>query len=87
MPNIKSAKRRAKLSEIRNVQNKARRSALRTALKKFYVAVASGNRVEAESAYKTAVCVVDRAVSKGILHRNGAAHKKHALTLKLNKLG
>ena len=42
---------------------------------------------EAESAYKVAVKSVDKAAAKGILHKNNAAHKKSALTLKLNSVG
>ena len=86
MPNIKSAKKRVQLSEVRNARNRAERSALKTTLKKFDAAVAEGNRTEAEGAYKVAVRTVDKAVAKGILHKNNAAHKKSALTLKLNGL-
>lgn len=86
LPNIKSAKKRVQLSEVRNARNKAERSTLKTTLKKFDAAVAEGNRTEAEGAYKVAVKTVDKAVAKGILHKNNAAHKKSALTLKLNGL-
>ena len=84
MPNIKSAKKRVLLSQEQNARNKSERSALKTTLKKFDAAVAEGNRTEAEGAYKVAVKTVDKAVAKGILHKNNAAHKKSALTLKLN---
>ncbi|MBR2484634.1 MAG: 30S ribosomal protein S20 [Oscillospiraceae bacterium] len=87
MPNIKSAKKRVLISEARNARNRAERSALRTAVKKFEAAAVEGNRTEADSAYKVAVKAVDKAVAKGILHKNNAAHKKSALTLKLNKIG
>ncbi len=86
MPNIKSAKKRVLLSQTRNARNKSERSALKTALKKFDAAAAEGNRTEAEGAYKVAVKTVDKAVAKGILHKNNAAHKKSALTLKLNAM-
>ena len=86
MPNIKSAKKRVQLAEVRNARNRADRSALRTTLKKFDAAVAEGNRTEAEGAYKVAVKTVDKAVAKGILHKNNAAHKRSALTRKLNGL-
>ena len=55
MPNIKSAKKRVQVSGVRNERNKADKSALKTALKKFEAAAAEGNRTEAESAYKVAV--------------------------------
>ena len=84
MPNIKSAKKRVLIAEERNARNKANRSALKTALKKFEAAAAEGNRTEAESAYKVAVKSVDKAVAKGILHKNNAAHKKSSMTIKLN---
>ena len=87
MPNIKSAKKLVLLSTARNNRNKADRSALKTALKKFEAVAAEGNRTEAEGAYKVAVKTVDKAVAKGILHKNNAAHKKSALTLKLNSIG
>ena len=87
MPNIKSAKKRVLVAQARNARNKANKSALKTALKKFEVAAAEGNRTEAEGAYKVAVKAVDKAVVKGILHKNNAAHKKSAMTLKLNSIG
>ena len=87
MPNIKSAKKRVALSEVRNARNKADKSELKTALKKFEAAAAEGNRTEAEGAYKVAVKTVDKAVAKGILHKNNAAHKKSSLTIKLNSIG
>ena len=87
MPNIKSAKKRVLIAEVRNARNKAAKSELKTAIKKFEVAAAEGNRTEAEGAYKVAVKKVDMAASKGLIHKNNAAHKKSALTLKLNQIG
>ena len=87
MPNIKSAKKRVLVSGTRNERNKADKSALKTALKKFEAAAAEGNRTEAEGAYKVAVKLVDKSAAKGLLHKNNAAHKKSALTLKLNNIG
>ena len=87
LPNIKSAKKRVQVSGVRNERNKADKSALKTALKKFEAAAAEGNRTEADGAYKVAVKKVDQAVAKGVLHKNTAAHRKSAMTLKLNKIG
>ena len=87
LPNIKSAKKRVLVAEARNARNKAERSAMKTAVKKFEVAAAEGNRTEAEGAYKVAVKKVDQAVAKGVLHKNTAAHRKSAMTLKLNSVG
>ena len=87
MPNIKSAKKRVLVSQTKAMQNKAAKSALKTDIKKFEAAVAEGNRSEADVAYKVAVKAVDKAVVKGLLHKNTAAHRKSAMTLKLNKIG
>jgi len=86
MPNIKSASKRVLIAKERNARNKAERSELKTNIKKFDAAVAEGNREAAESAYKVAVKTVDHAASKGLIHKNNAAHKKSSLTGKLNGL-
>ena len=86
MPNIKSAKKRVLVSQTKAMQNKAAKSALKTDIKKFEAAVAEGNRSEADVAYKVAVKAVDKAVVKGLLHKNNAAHKKSSMTSKLSKL-
>ena len=86
LPNIKSAKKRVLVSQAKTAQNKAAKSALKTDIKKFEAAVAEGNRSEAEGAYKVAVKAVDKAVAKGLLHRNNAANKKSKMTVKLSKL-
>ena len=86
MPNIKSAKKRVLVNETKAMQNRAAKSALKTDIKKFDAAVAEGNRSEADVAYKVAVKAVDKAVAKGLLHKNNAANKKSSMTLKLNKL-
>ena len=86
LANIKSAKKRVLIAEARNARNKAEKSALKTAIKKFEVAAAEGNRTEADGAYKGAVKKVDQAVAKGVMHKNTAGHRKSAMTLKLNKI-
>ena len=87
LPNIKSAKKRVLTSSARNAQNHMQKTAMKTAIKKFEAAAEEGNRTEAEGAYKVAVQKVDMAASKGLIHKNNAAHKKSALTLKLNQIG
>ena len=87
MPNIKSAKKRVLIAEVRNARNKAAKSELKTAIKKFEVAAAEGNRTEADGAYKVAVKKVDQAVAKGLMHKNKAARKKSQLAKKLNAAG
>lgn len=86
MPNIKSSKKDVISSKIAYEKNKAEKSALKTAVKKFDAAVDAGDKAAADAAYKQAVQKVDKAVLKGILHKNTAARKKSSLTLRLNKL-
>jgi len=86
MPNIKSAIKRVQVSRVQNLRNRAARSVLRTTLKKFDVAVASGDKTAAQEAYTVAIKTVDKSVAKGLLHKNNAAHKKSALTLKINAM-
>ena len=86
MPNIKSSKKDVISSRIAYEKNKAEKSALKTAVKKYEAALAEGDRAAAEVAYKAAVTKVDKDVSNGILHNNTAARKKSSMTLQLNKL-
>ena len=80
MPNIKSAIKRVKVTETKNLRNRIVKSKVKTAVKKF--------ETEATAAqYSLTTSAIDKAVAKGILHKNTAAHKKSALTLKLNKIG
>ena len=87
MPNIKANKKHVILSRIANERNKMAKSALKTVLKKFDASLVSGDKAAAETAYKAAVKAVDKAVVKGLLHKNNAARKKSSMTLQLNKLG
>ncbi len=86
MPNIKSASKRVLIAKERNARNKAKKSVLKTNIKKFDAAVAEGNRDAAVSAYKVAVKTVDRAATKGLIHKNNAANKKSSMTAKLNQM-
>ena len=86
MANIKSAAKRVLLSQKAAAKNKAAKSLMKTNIKKFDAAATKGDRTEAERAYKVAVKTVDRAATKGLIHKNKAAHKKSALTLKLNAM-
>ena len=86
MPNIKSAIKRNELAKVRSARNKAARSELKTNLKKFDAAVAEGNREAAATTYKVAVKAVDRAVTKGLIHKNNAAHKKSGMAQKMNAM-
>ncbi len=84
MPNIKSAKKRVKVTKVNTLQNKMFKSAMKTPVKKYKAAVAEGNKELAEKTYLEAVGMVDRAVAKGIIHKNNAARKKSQYTKLLN---
>ena len=86
MPNIKSSAKRDQLAKARNAKNKAEKSALKTAVKKFDAAVAEGNKEAAVSTYKVAVKAVDKAAVKNLIHKNNAANKKSKMALKLNAM-
>ena len=86
MPNIKSSKKDVIRSKIAYEKNKADKSELKTAIKKFEAALEGADRAAAEAAYKQAVVLVDKAVDKGLLHKNTAARKKSSMTLRLNKI-
>jgi small subunit ribosomal protein S20 len=86
MPNIKSAKKRVKVTSAKTLQNQMFRSQMRTMIKKYDAALAAGDKEQATAAYKLAVKKIDQAVSRGILHKNNAARKKSQFTVKLNKM-
>ena len=84
MANIKSAKKRIRVNEVKAAQNKALKSALKTSMKKYEAAVASGNMEVAETTYKATVKRIDQAVAHGLIHKNNAARKKSRFTKMLN---
>ena len=86
MPNIKSSKKDVIRSKVAYEKNKADKSEMKTVIKKYEAALAGGDRAAAEVAYKDSIVIVDKAVNKGILHKNTAARKKSSMTLQLNKL-
>lgn len=86
MPNIKSAKKRVKVTEAKTLQNQMFKTSLKTVLKKFEKAVEAGDKAAAEVSYKEAVSKLDKAVAKGTLHINAAARKKGQFTVKLNAM-
>ena len=85
MPNIKSSKKRVELSKVAYEITNAAKSARKTVIKKFEASLEGGTRASAEAASKTAVTAVDKAVGKGLLHKNTAARKKSSMHLRLNK--
>ncbi|MCL1828394.1 MAG: 30S ribosomal protein S20 [Oscillospiraceae bacterium] len=86
MPNIRSSAKRDSLSKAANAKNKAGKSNLKTTLKKFDAAANTGDPAQAAGAYKVAVKSVDRAVSKGLIHKNNAARKKSKLARRMNTI-
>ncbi len=82
MPNIKSAKKRVLVNATKQARNKSTNSALKTAIKKANLAIES-NADDKEAVVKAAIKKIDQAAAKGLLHKNNAARKKSALTLKL----
>ena len=86
MANIKSASKRVLITQKATEKNKAAKSLMKTNIKKFDAAASGNDHDAAERAYKTAIKTVDRAATKGLIHKNKAARKKSALTLKLNSM-
>lgn len=86
MANIKSAKKRVLIAEKNRIRNVAFKTSIKTALKKT-LELAQGEDKEAlNAALSKAYQLCDKAVSKGILHKNTAARKKSRLTLAVKKL-
>lgn len=86
MPNIKSQIKRDRKNKEQQAKNKAEKSALKTAMKKFDAAVTAGDKEAAATTYKVAVSAVDRAAGKNLIHKNNAAHKKSAMDKKMNEM-
>jgi len=86
MPNIKSAIKRAKQNEKRRLHNASQKSALRTAIKKVEAAVSQNDAEAARQALVLATKKLDKAVTKGLIHRNTADRKKSRLAKKVNAL-
>ncbi|MGR9051236.1 MAG: 30S ribosomal protein S20 [Gammaproteobacteria bacterium] len=83
MANSAQAKKRARQAEKHRARNAGQRSQLRTFVKKVLTAVDTGDKEKAQSAYKTAVPIIDSAVNKGLVHRNKAARDKSRLNAKI----
>ena len=86
MPNHKSAEKRERQNVRRNAVNTANRTRLRTEIKRLRAALTSGNAQDAQALLSQTVAVIDKAVQKGVLHRNTAARHKSRLTVRVNSL-
>ena len=80
MPNHKSAEKRVRQNEKRREVNRGNRSRLRTGIKKLRAAMESGDAGSAQGLLPETVSLIDKAVQKGVLHRNAAARYKSRLT-------
>ena len=86
MANTKSAKKRVLIIRKRTMRNKAIRSAVKTAIKKFEMALKVKPAEEARELLRQAIRALDKAVTKGVIHKNTASRKKSRLTRKFNSV-
>lgn len=84
MPNIKSAKKRVLVAERNHARNVAVKSRIKTAVRKVLEAL-KDNQEKVQEFLNVAYKVIDKSVSKGVLHKNTAARKKSRLTKFVNK--
>ena len=80
--NIKSQLKRIKTNRVATERNKAIKSEFKTAIRKFRDAADAGNADEAKAALQVATTRLDKAVSKGVIHKNQAANKKSSMAKK-----
>ena len=85
MPNIKSAIKRVKTSEAAKAQNIQVKSQMRTAVKKSEASIVN-NDTEVTANFALAASKLDKAASKGLIHKNAAARKKSRLAKRINSL-
>ena len=83
MPNIKSASKRVKTSEVRRM---AAKSKLKSATRKFKEAVDAGNKDQAQPALKELLALLDKAAGKNLIHKNAADRKKSKMQKAFNNL-
>ncbi|MFG2285401.1 MULTISPECIES: 30S ribosomal protein S20 [unclassified Streptomyces] len=86
MANIKSQMKRIKTNEKARQRNKAVKSALKTSIRRTREAIEAGDLQKATTAQAEAAKKLDKAVSKGVIHKNAAANKKSALAKKVAAL-
>lgn len=82
MPNHKSAEKRVRQNEKRRQINRSNRTRLRTSIKNLRGAITEGNATEL---LPQTISTIDKAVQKGVLHRNAAARYKSRLTARVNQ--
>ncbi|MEU4802689.1 30S ribosomal protein S20 [Actinosynnema sp. NPDC023587] len=86
MANIKSQLKRIQTNEKARLRNKAVKSSLKTAIRKFREAAEAGDKEKATTLAREASRKLDKAVTKGVIHANQAANKKSALARRANQI-
>ena len=86
MANIKSQKKRNITNEKARLRNKSCKAALKTAVRRVNEAVAAGDKAAAQAAADKACRLMDKAVTKGIIHKNQAANRKSGVQALVNKM-
>jgi small subunit ribosomal protein S20 len=86
MANHVSALKRARQTERKTAVNRNNKSRLRTAVRRFREALASGNAEQAKSLFSDTVSVLDKSVQKGVLHKNTASRYKSRLSARLTAM-
>lgn len=86
MANIKSQEKRNRTNERRRLRNKSVKSSLHTAVRGFRAAVAAGDKEKAGELLVSTNRKLDKAASKGVIHKNQAANRKSALARAFNKV-
>jgi len=86
MANIKSAKKRILVSQRNAEKNKSEKSAVKTAIKKVYAAIESGDKAAAKAELVSATKVIEMAGSKGVYHKNNVARKVSRITKAVNAM-
>ncbi len=87
MPNHKSAEKRQRQNEKRRAINRNNRGRVRTGIKKLRAALGAGDANEVKTLLPATVSLIDKAVQKGVLHRNAAARYKSRLTVRASEAG
>jgi len=85
MPNIKSAEKSLRKSKERYLRNRSTKSAIKTYTRRVKELAERGDREGAFAALRRAMSIIDKAVKRGILHRNAGARRKSRLMIALNK--
>ncbi|MDR2565510.1 MAG: 30S ribosomal protein S20 [Bifidobacteriaceae bacterium] len=86
MANIKSQIKRIRTNEKRRLRNKAVKSELKTYVRRTREAITEGDKEKAAEALRVASRKLDKAVSKGVIHKNQAANRKSALALQVGAM-